>query len=108
MNIFAYKLLGISPRAFGMEIENCSLKAFFLEKKRTSFRAVACARRILPRGIVQAEQVLDPRKLAAEIKNLTASAQPKPIRNKCVIFSIPETKAFIRTIQIPRMSQDRK
>lgn len=104
MNLLTYNLLGLKPVAFGLEIENCSLKAVWLEKKRNKFRMLSCGRRVLPRGIVQAEQILNPQKLADEIKNMLASAEPKPIRTKNVIFSIPETKAFIRTIQIPKMS----
>lgn len=104
MNLLTYNLLGLKPKAFGLEIENSSIKAVWLEKKRSKFQLVSCGKRIIPRGIVQAEQVVDPQKLADEIKILLASAQPKPIREKNVIFSIPEAKAFIRTIQIPKMT----
>lgn len=104
MNLLTYNLLGLKPKAFGLEIENSSIKAVWLEKKRNKFRLVSCGKRILPRGIVQVEQVVDPQKLADEIKILLASTQPKPIRERNVIFSIPEAKAFIRTIQIPKMT----
>ncbi|HLM83781.1 MAG TPA: type IV pilus assembly protein PilM [Candidatus Bathyarchaeia archaeon] len=104
MNLFTYNLLGLKPKAFGLEIENCSIKAVWLEKKRRNFRLVSCGKKNIPRGIVQSEQVIDPKKLADEIKNLLGLAQPKPIKLKNVVFSIPETKAFIRTIQIPKMS----
>lgn len=106
MNLFTYNLLGFKPKAFGLEIEDSSLKAVWLEKKRGKFKLISCSRRILPRGIVQSEQILNSQKLADEIKNLLALAQPKPIQMKNVIFSIPETKAFIRTIQIPKMSHE--
>lgn len=106
MNLLAYNLLGLKPKAFGLEIENSSLKAVWIEKKRNNFRLVSCGRKILPRGIVQSEQIVNPQKLAQEIKELLAATQPSPIKTKNVIFSIPETKAFIRTIQIPRMSPE--
>lgn len=106
MNLLTYNLLGLKPKAFGLEIENCSLKAVWLKKKRDKFRLVSCGKKILPRGIVQAEQIINPEKLAEEIKDLLASAQPKPIKTKNVVFSIPETRAFIRTIQIPKMSHE--
>ncbi|OGI26299.1 MAG: hypothetical protein A3J76_04710 [Candidatus Moranbacteria bacterium RBG_13_45_13] len=105
MNLFTYNLLGLKPKAFGLEIENCSLKAAWIEKKGKKFQLSSCGKKILPRGIIQAEQILDSRKMAEEIKNLLASAQPKPIKMKNVIFSIPEAKAFIRTVQIPKMSK---
>lgn len=105
MNLLAHNLLGIKPKAFGMEIENCSLKAFWLSKNRDGCRITSCARRTLPRGIVQAEQIIDSKRLVSELKELLASAQPKPIKTKYVVFSIPETKAFVRTIEIPKMSR---
>lgn len=104
MNLLTYNLLGLKPKAFGLEIENCSVKAVYLEKKRNKFRLVSCGRKIMPRGVVQSEQIINSKKLAEEIKTLLASAQPKPIKTKNVIFSIPETKAFIRTIEIPKMT----
>lgn len=104
MNILTYNLLGLKPKAFGLEIENSSIKAVWLERKRNKFKLVSCGKKMLPRGIVQAEQIVNPQKLVDEIKSLMASAQPKPIKLKNVIFSIPESKAFIRTIQIPKMT----
>lgn len=104
MNLLINNLFGIKPKAFGMEIENSSLKAFWVKKKRNVFQTVACARKIIPRRIVESEQVIDPQKLAAEIKALLASARPKSIKTKYVVFSIPESKAFIRTIEIPKMT----
>jgi len=104
MNLLTYNLLGLKPKAFGLEIEDGSVKAVYLEKTRNKFRLASCGRKIMPRGIVQSEQIIDSKKLAEEIRILLGSAQPKPIKTKNVIFSIPETKAFIRTIEIPKMT----
>jgi len=104
MNLFTYNLFGLKPKAFGLEIEDCSLKAVWLKKKRNKFEMASCARKIIPRGIVQAGQIVNPQKLTEGIKELLASAQPGLIKTKNVVFSIPEAKAFVRTIKIPRMS----
>jgi type IV pilus assembly protein PilM len=106
MNLLTYNLFGLKSKAFGLEIENCSVKVVYLEKKRNKFHLVSCGKKMIPRGIVQAEQIINPKKLAEEIKTLLGSAQPKPITTKNVIFSIPETKAFIRTIEIPKMTTE--
>ena len=106
MNLLTYNLLGIRPKAFGLEIEDSSVKAVYLEKTRSKLRLVSCGRKIMPRGIVQSEQIINSKKLAEEIKTLLESSQPKPIKTKNVIFSIPETKAFIRTIEIPKMTNE--
>jgi len=104
MNLLMRNLVGLKPRAFGLEIEDCSLKAIWLKKKRDRFSIAACSRKIIPRGIVQSGQIVNPQKLSEAIKALLASAQPRTIKTKNVIFSIPEAKAFIRTIKIPKMS----
>ena len=70
MNLLTYNLLGLKPKAFGLEIENCSVKAVYLEKKRNNFRLVSCGKKIMPRGIVQSEQIINSKKLAEEIKFL--------------------------------------
>jgi type IV pilus assembly protein PilM len=106
MNLLTHNLFGLKTKAFGLEIENSSLKAVWIEKKRNNFRLISCGRKILPRGIVQSEQIVNPQRLADEIKKLLADSQPSPIKTKNVVFSIPETKAFIRTIQIPKMSPE--
>jgi type IV pilus assembly protein PilM len=106
MNLLAYNFLGLKPKAFGLEIEDSSLKAVWIEKKRNKYKLVSCAKKIIPRGIVQSEQILNPQKLAQEITALLSIAQPKPIKIRNVVFSIPETKAFVRTIQIPKMTSD--
>jgi type IV pilus assembly protein PilM len=106
MSLLTHNLFGLKTKAFGLEIENSSLKAIWIEKKRNKFQLVSCGRKILPRGIVQSEQIVNPQKLALEIKDLLATAQPSPIKIENVVFSIPETKAFIRTIQIPKMSSE--
>jgi type IV pilus assembly protein PilM len=106
MNLLTYNLLGLKPKAFGLEIKSSSIKAVWLKKKRNNFRLVACGRKIPPRGVVQAERIINSQKLANEIKTLLASTQPRSIKMKNVIISIPEAKAFIRTIQIPKMSSE--
>jgi type IV pilus assembly protein PilM len=105
MNLLTYDLLGIKPKGFGLEIEDGSIKAFQLGKSKKNYSLKSCSFRILKKGIVNEGQVVQAEELAKEIKELLRSARPKPIKTKFVVFSIPETKAFIRTIQIPKLSR---
>ena len=107
MSLLLYNLLGMKPRGFGLEVEDRSLKVFQIEKKgKNGFRFVTCGLRNMRRGIVQHAEVLDSEALAGEIKELLKATKPRPIRNKFVVLSVPETKSFVRVISIPRM--DRK
>ncbi|MDD3486928.1 MAG: type IV pilus assembly protein PilM [Candidatus Moranbacteria bacterium] len=104
MNFFTHNLFSSKYRAFGLEIKSSSIKAAWLKKKKNKFRLMACGRKIPSRENVQSDRVINPQKLAEEIRYLLESAQPKPIKIKNAIVSIPEARAFIRTIQIPKMS----
>jgi type IV pilus assembly protein PilM len=106
MNLLTSNFFGLKTKAFGLEIENSSLKAVWIEKRRNKFRLEACGKKNIPRGIVQSEQIINPKKLGQEIADLLSKTEPKPIRTKNVICSIPETKAFVRTIQIPKMADE--
>jgi len=101
-----YNLLGIKPNGFGLEIEDGSLKAIMLKKTRKGAKVVSCAARQMKKSVVQDGQVINKQELASEIGKLLASAKPGPIKSKFVVFSIPESKSFIRTIQIPKMTKE--
>ena len=106
MSLLLYNLLGIRPNGFGLEIEDSSLKAIMLKKTRKGAEVVSCAARQMKKGIIQDGQVVNKQELANEIGGLLASAKPRPIKSKFVVFSIPESKSFIRTIQIPKMTRE--
>lgn len=106
MSLLLYNLLGKRPNGFGLEIEDRSLKAFMIERRgKNKCRVRSCGLRDIKKGIIQDGQVANPEALAQEIKALMASAKPHPLKSKFVVFSIPENKAFIRTISIPKMTR---
>lgn len=106
MSLLFYNLLGMKPKGFGMEIEDESIKVVLLEKNKHGFAVPSCGSRSMKKGIVQDGQVSNAKDLAEEIKELVKTTRPKPVKDKFVVFSIPETKAFIRTIQVPKMSRE--
>ena len=107
MSLLLYNLLGEKPKGFGLETEDRSLKAVMFEKgRRGKFRVLSCGMKNLKKGIIQDGQVIDVQPLAFEIKELLKSTKPHPIKSKAVVFSVPENKAFIRTITIPKMEKD--
>jgi type IV pilus assembly protein PilM len=99
-----YNLLGKKPKGFGLEVEDRSLKAFQIDKiGEKGCKFVTCGLRNMKKGIVENGIVLDSAALASEIKELLKNTKPKPIKNKFVVLSVPETKSFIRVISIPKM-----
>lgn len=67
---------------------------------------MSCGLKNIKKGIMQGGQVIDVQSLASEIKELLKSTKPHPIKSKSVVFSVPESKSFIRTITIPKMGKD--
>jgi len=105
MNLLLHNLLGVRPKGFGLEIEDSYIKAFQLRGSKRGLPMASGNLRSLRKGIIQEGQVIQAEELAKEIKELLKSSQPKAIKTKFVVFSVPETKSFIRTIQIPKMSR---
>lgn len=105
MGLFLHNILGTKPRGFGLEIDDSSVKAFQFGNKGRSLSGALGGFRPLRRGIIQDSQVFQVEELAKEIRELLKTSKPRAIREKFVVFSIPETKAFVRTIQIPKMSR---
>jgi len=106
MSLLLHNLLGTKPMGFGLEIEDSSIKAIELKKGRRGSEVASCGVRPLKKGIVAEGQINNKAALAEEIRALMASTKPKPIKSNFVVFSVPESKAFIRTIQIPKMTRE--
>ncbi len=105
MSLFLHNLLGTKPNGFGLEIEDSFIKAFQFGGKKNNLSGALCGLRILKKGIIQDSQIIQPEELAKEIRELMKSSRPRSIKEKFVVFSVPETKSFVRTIQIPKMSK---
>jgi len=107
MSFFLHNLLGMKPEGFGLEIEDRSLKAFMFRRgSKNRCRILSCGMRVMKKGLIQEGQILNPQAVAADIKELLKTTKPKPIVSRSVVFSIPETKAFMRTIAIPKMEKE--
>lgn len=106
MSLLLYNLLGKKPNGFGLEIESRSLKAFMFQYKgKNKCRILSCGMRAIRKGLIQDGQIINSQAVATEIKELLKSTKPKPLTSNFVVFSIPETKAFVRTIKIPKMER---
>ncbi|MCA9364594.1 MAG: type IV pilus assembly protein PilM [Candidatus Moranbacteria bacterium] len=101
MSIFTQNIATSIP--FGLDLGDLSIKAVQIVhgKKRDEIKGYASAS--LPFGYIQDGEILKSNEVAQVIREMLDDAQPKAIRSKQVICSLPETKAFLRIIQIPKM-----
>jgi len=99
-------ILDLKYEAFGLDINDLSLKIVKLKKGHrgfalTSFNEVRIAPGIIEDGVVKEEDVL-----ARIIKSACNTVKGKKIKTKYVIASLPEEKSFLQVIQMPKMTEE--
>jgi len=100
------KLLDLKYEAFGLDMNDSSLRIVKLEKSRkgfvlASFNEAKIAPNLIEGGIIKNE-----RALARIIKYACNSVKGKKLNTKYVVASLPEEKYFSQVIQMPKMSEE--
>lgn len=102
MSIFSNNL-----NAFGLDFSDRAIKVAQLKKKGEKLSLHGYQREEIPEGIIEDGEIKKPEELAKYVKKALSHATPNPIRSKFVIYSIPETKGFIRVIHMPDTDRDK-
>jgi type IV pilus assembly protein PilM len=105
MNFFNKKIFNSSFDIFGLDLSDLSVKIVKLESNGlseyiTSYSSVTLANNAIVDGEIQQKD-----QAVAAIKKAVAMVGPEKLKTKKVICSLPETKAFLRIISIPQMSE---
>lgn len=100
------EVLSLKPEAFGLDISDLSLKVIQLERKREGFDLASFGETQIKPGIIRGGEIKDEEGLAKIIKKAIAEIKGKKIKTKYVIASLPEEKAFLQVIQMPRMLEE--
>ncbi len=106
MDFLNKKIFNNTSSIFGLDLSDLSVKLVKLEscgneEKITSFGSVQ-----IPSGAISDGEIKNKEQVAAAIKKVVEGAGPKKIKTKKVICSLPETKAFLRIIAIPKMDDN--
>lgn len=106
MSFLTRKIINFDDRFFSLDLSDLSVKTLQLERmgsidKIRSFSALA-----VPSGYIEDGNILDKEKTAQLIKEAVRKAGPKKINTNKVICSIPESKAFLRIINIPKVNKE--
>jgi len=100
------KVLDLKPEAFGLDISDLSLKVICLEKKREGFDLVSFGETQIKPGIIKGGEIKDEDSLAKIIRKAMFEVKGEKIKTKYVVASLPEEKAFLQVIQMPRLSEE--
>ena len=100
---FQKSIYDINPPAFGLDISDLSIKAVMLAHNRNYTRLGGFNGIAIPPGIVTNGEMIDVKKAAAAVTDALKNVKGKKITSRYVVASLPEEKAFIRVIQLPKM-----
>jgi type IV pilus assembly protein PilM len=100
-----FKFLTLKEEAFGLDINDLSLKIAKLEKKRKGFVLTSFNETKIPQNIVDGGVIKDEAALTEIIKSAYHLVKGKKINTKHVVASLPEEKSFLQVIQMPKMER---
>lgn len=106
MSFLNKKIFNISKNAFGLDLSELSVKVVQLEKEGEGDKLVSYASSDIPTGSISNGEIIKKENIVRAIEKAMDKSGPKKIRTKEVICSLPETKAFLRIINVPRMKED--
>ncbi len=106
MSFLQRKIFDLFPSSFGLDLSDLSIKAVWLDRSGDHDSIASFGSVPLALGNVVDGEIMNPEAVKAAVLNLMEKAGPKKIGTEKVICSLPETKAFLRIITLPKMGKD--
>ena len=95
------EFISVSPKSFGLEISDSSLKIAKVRKKLGFFRLVSFNETNLDEGIIKKGDIEKEEELVKAIKKLVSEVNGEKIKTRNVSLSIPEEEVFVKIIKMP-------
>ena len=95
-----------SKSSLGVDLSDASLKLIQFEKIGRGFRTVAYSDQPLPKEMIVANTIKDPKALVAIIKSAVAHPKFGHVTSQRVVASIPESKCFARVISMAKVTDE--
>lgn len=99
------EFLTLKPNAFGLDISDLSLKIVKLEKRGKFLGLASFGQEPIEPGAIKEGEIRDEDKLVKILKEAIKKVKGDKLKTKHVIASLPEEKAFLQVIQMPRMTE---
>jgi len=100
------EFLSLKPEAFGLDISDLSLRIAKLKKRGKFFSLVSWGEAKIKPGIVEQGEIKNEDVLSEIIKQRLAKIKGERIKTKYLIASLPEKKAFLQVIEMPKMKEE--
>lgn len=106
MIFFSRKIFSSHNNAFGVDISDLSIKVVEIRENGKGMVVSGFGSAPMVSGSVVDGEIVRPEVVVATLQKAIESSQPKRIRNKKVFCALPETRAFLRIINIPTMKSE--
>lgn len=101
-----FKFWPLKEEAFGLDINDLSLKIAKLEKSGKAFVLASFNEAKIAPDIMEGGVVKDEDALVKVIKSALSSVKGKKLKTKYIVASLPEEKSFLQVIQMPKMDEE--
>ena len=91
--------------AFGLDLTGSSFKLFQLKKEGKQVKVLGYSDVSLPKGLIINDAIADAKTFTYLLRQALSRPQYGKLEGTQVIASLPESKSFVRVIQIPLMSE---
>lgn len=100
-----FNIFSKTPEAFGLDISSSSFKIVQLDRQGDRYGVKCFTEAPIPKGLVINDSISDVSTFSYLYKQNVAKPQFGRLTTNNAIVSLPESKSFVRVIQIPRMSE---
>ena len=106
MSFLNKKIINFEPRIFGLDLSDLSVKVFQIEKEGNQDKVRGYGSLDIASGNIEDGRIINKDQVVSAIKAVLKSESAKKIESNKVVCSLPESKAFVRIIAIPKMSEE--
>jgi len=100
------EFLTLKPEAFGLDISDLSLKIIKLKKRGKDLVLASFGETEIEPGIIKGGEIRDEKKLSEIIKTAIKKVKGEKLKTNYVIASLPEEKAYLEVIQMPKVPEE--
>lgn len=100
------EFLSLKPESFGLDLSDLSLKIVKLKKRRKFLKLASWGEVKIKPGIIEQGEIKNEAALVQVIKQGLNKVKGERLNTRNVIVSLPEKKAFLQVIQMPRMKKE--
>jgi len=106
MSIWDKKIFNFSYGAFGLDLSDLSVKVVQMKESGGKKEVISFGSEDISQGSIVDGEIIKQDNVVNAIKKAVNGACPHKIKTKKVICSLPETKAFLRIINLPQIKTE--